>query len=252
MKRVLSIDQDYFQDITKEQIQLYPDGIETSPEISLLTWAMRYTNMYPNFNPDEIKINDDLWFHMCSIIDHQYCCDKTIPVRIALSHADCYRFIKEIFPDEVQLQLFNVDMHHDMFNNNKELDCGNWINFVMREYDVELSWFNRDVSLEGYGIYKGKSDVRMYTDDLSPLDHMTFDAIFICRSDPWIPPHLDERFIGFSRRLLGGSRTMKNITYSPSQEALRPRTQYQDAADLLEGKISELRIGKRGIKYGSN
>lgn len=237
----MSIDWDYFQDVTKDQIRDYPDGHETMPTVNNIVWALRYSKTYPNFNPEDITINHNLYTHMCDIIRTQCRKHKGMPVCIALSHAYCYRFIKNLFPDEDDIELYNVDMHHDLFNDNKELDCGNWIHFVMRDYNTEVFWFNRDVSVEAYKLPKNRKDIRMYPDDLSLCDGVDFDAIFVCRSDPWIPPHLDEFFIGNLKFIFGNK---KYRTYIPSQEALEPRD-YKSLIRLFDDQMDKLMKGRK-------
>ena len=42
IKRILSIDFDYFLQATKEALKSFPDGIDRSTELSTLIWASHY------------------------------------------------------------------------------------------------------------------------------------------------------------------------------------------------------------------
>ena len=39
---ILSIDFDYFQNVTKDKIHLYPDGIDLGTTLSEITWGCKY------------------------------------------------------------------------------------------------------------------------------------------------------------------------------------------------------------------
>lgn len=240
IKKVLSIDWDYFQNVTKKQIDEYPDGIETIGELNIIVWATRYSNMHPNFDPKEIRINQELYSTMLSIIRNQ---NKTIPAMISESHSDCYRLICQKFDTGIDtIQLYNVDLHHDMFNDNEELDCGNWINHVSKEFDTEVSWFNRSVSLEAYKISK-KNGMRMYTDSLDEIKDMQFDAIFLCKSSAWIPPHLDEFFRHMGSAIID---VCENTSVDKGRKVLDLRP-YEMTTRLLDSKLDKIILKKARV-----
>ena len=231
IKRVLSIDWDYFQDVTKKQIINYPDGNETLGELNNLVWAVRYSDMYPNFDPREISINKKLYDEMMNIIKFQ---TKGTPARIAESHAQCYNFIKYEFNPGDIIELYNVDLHHDLFNDNEEeMNCGNWILYLMKSYEVYLSWFNRSVSLEAYKLSKKNKDMRMYTDSLDEIKHTLFDAVFLCRSGAWIPPHLDPMFEKMGNVIASRCKTR----FVPDRDVLLPRSVCENMITVLNGHV---------------
>ena len=98
--------------------------------------------------------------------------------------------------------LVNVDMHHDMFNANKQLDCGNWLGYIRQEYNHDGIWIANPVSADMYGLTDDdlpETSRRKRLGELIPtstkiIQDEQFDLIFLCRSDNWLPPHLDERF----------------------------------------------------------
>lgn len=102
--------------------------------------------------------------------------------------------------EDDELRLVNVDMHHDIVNNNEELDCGNWISHLLQEYDMGLTWVANPVSLEMFGLDKDRKENRAFRGivqkNLSKIEekNYVFDGIFLCRSDIWTPPHLDNAF----------------------------------------------------------
>ena len=90
-------------------------------------------------------------------------------------------------------EVVNVDMHHDMFNNGDEVDCGNWATHILQDIEnCKVTWIANPVSIEAYGTKPALEGNTYY--DLSVLKDKQFDLIFICRSDSWLPPHLDKEF----------------------------------------------------------
>lgn len=241
VKKVLSIDWDYFQDVTKKQICNYPDGMETLGELNNLVWAVRYSDMYPDFNPYDVKINDKLFDDMIAIIKNQ---KKGIPARIAESHMQCYHFVRYEFNPGDPIELYNIDMHHDLFNDNKDLDCGNWILHLMKPYEVYLSWFNRSVSLDAYKLPKKHKNIRMYTDSLDEIRNMQFDGIFLCKSGAWIPPHLDLSFITMANAIADKCKTR----FIPDRDVLLPRSACEDMITVLNGHMKNYNETRRKKK----
>lgn len=181
---ILSIDFDFFQYPTKEELLNYPDGVDLPSDISEITWSMHRRNTkdvqfdYRNFR----KIID--------IITEQKPC---VPVQIVNSHIHAYNFIKSIY-DSTPLTVYNIDYHHDLFNNNEKLDCGNWLRFVKKDFNANIRWITKKNSIDTYGIEKDIVKKCHIAFGLNELENIQFDAIFICRSDPWTPPQFDKHF----------------------------------------------------------
>jgi len=119
---------------------------------------------------------------------------------IAQSHVHAYDFVHDIVSEDDELRLVNVDMHHDIVNDNEKLDCGNWISHLLKEYDMGLTWVANPVSLEMFGLDKDRKENRAFRGivqkNLSKIEekNYAFDGVFLCRSDIWTPPHLDSVF----------------------------------------------------------
>lgn len=196
MFKVLSIDYDYFINVTERCVRQFPDGIDTkNTELNELIWGTHYSCIRWL---EDININKYLIKHIKQILSNQ---NPNIPVLISESHVYIYDFILKYWNKHDDIGLVNIDFHHDMFNDNETLDCGNWIKHIMQEVvtrnaKIYIKWIARQESLNTFNInideYKELS--KIISTDLSIIDDKLFDIIFLCRSDPWSPPHLDKHF----------------------------------------------------------
>ena len=221
--KILSIDYDFFQDATAtEQVMLYPDGHDfTKAEMRNFIWGRHYSN------PDElmkIQINKKLIAEMLLILSKQ---NKDIPVIIRNSHVFAYQtamFLHEA--TQIKPDVYNIDMHHDMFNEGGmkgKVDCGNWLLTAKTEgYVNNITWIGRTASKElcPVNALSVKPDMIIY-DDLNLIKDMKFDAIFMCRSDMWTPPHLDEHF---HQLLTFCKKHFKNIDIENDIKEPRPKS----------------------------
>lgn len=188
--KVLSIDFDFFQKVNKETIRnCYPDGLDVPTYVSCITWAGRYA--YSGKELSKVKADTDKLSEIEQIIGNMR---YTSPVMVCNSHKYCYQFIKDNYDTSKfdGVELVNIDMHHDLFNNNPDLDCGNWISHVKEEIPCEVTWIANPISKSVYGM---KEDVfSCVKENFSEIEDKTFDILFLCRSDTWTPPHLDKHF----------------------------------------------------------
>lgn len=224
--RVLSIDFDVFTDLpSKDYLQLYPDGIDVSTEISTIIWANAYANLpqTPSIKVQDIDCRKD---QIDALYDLLQTCETDTPILITNSHVHCYDWILKHLPEDMSLHLTNLDMHHDILNDNETLDCGNWIHHVKEAVSkFQLTWVTHPFSKEIYGL-QNDSFASVLT-DIKDLPQEPFDLIFLCRSDPWLPPHLDHYFqdcIEFLRW------NFSNILIEPSVK--NPRD-YQSATESI-------------------
>jgi len=196
IKTILSIDFDYFQDVTPELLREYPDGIDVSTELSTVIWSSKYC-----FNGKRLKeikpLSEELRL-LKKLIKAQ---DPHTKILISQSHKDIYKWIHDNVAVGEKMCLINIDMHHDMFNENKQLDCGNWVKFIMNEYGREnmgFKWIANPVSFEMYGFEKNEEESKLFHSyigtSINDIGIEKFDMIFLCRSDAWLPPHLDDDF----------------------------------------------------------
>ena len=194
---ILSIDWDYFINATmSERCSLFPDGgNENIPSVIQNTvWSGYYrTDSLKNIETDTQAIQKI-----------KRCLRKSWDsvFMIADSHRHAYDFIKSIMVhmNRESVNVVNVDYHHDIYNNGEEVDCGNWLRKIMNDYsdtDSSFTWIAREDSDEsgfcfdesvsdGDGLIKGL--------DIDYIFEYDWDAVFICKSGMWSPPHLDKKF----------------------------------------------------------
>jgi hypothetical protein len=240
---ILSIDFDFFQDVSKGTMsRYYPDSIDLGTEISKFVWAGYYANPNSSKHLEKVGILYKEYNTLKEILMNNT--SKNIPILIANSHFNIYKFIHENYDKaknkDKKINLINIDMHHDMFNNNKNLDCGNWLNYIIKEYGknnenhetnnnkLNVQWIANPISYDCYNLNeeieniilnqeeqkeqepkekksKELKNIKRYKkltalEQLENLnqkiikDNYKFDLIFLCRSDTWLPPHLDKYF----------------------------------------------------------
>lgn len=188
---ILSIDFDYFQDVDSKTLMMhYPDGIDLPEELSRFIWASHYANPYAEKELLNVKIKQDKLDELMSYIKT---INNKIPVMIAASHVKIYNFIHDHYNINDNLNIINIDMHHDMFDAAPDkIHCGNWLKVIKSEYKtVNTTWICNPVSLENMN----KPDINTIIDDLTGIKNIDFDMIFLCRSDNWTAPHLDKYFV---------------------------------------------------------
>lgn len=199
---VLSIDFDFFQNVSEDVIlNCYPDGIDLPTAITMPTWASHYANpevekQLLTVTPRTNEINT-----LKDIINSN--CSKETSFMAANSHVHVYEFIKNLVKENQpeKLNIVNIDMHHDCFNDNEKVDCGNWISHIVKNFDnCSIQWIANPISKDAYGL--GKKEFDFIKTDFKSIEKMKFDAVFLCRSDTWLPPHLDNYFDDFLYELV--------------------------------------------------
>lgn len=193
--RILSIDFDYFQIVEPETVQMdYPDGLDLSPAVSAACWSSHYGNK----NIESVSVNEDEINALLRLLEKQ---DSVKECMIACSHVAIYDFIQEKLQNNEPLGIYNIDMHHDMFNKNPNVDCGNWIGHLQKEHpNTAIKWVCNPISEECYGLDKRFEKYLLHS--VTDIDENHFDFIFLCRSDNWLPPHLDSKFDDLSEFLI--------------------------------------------------
>lgn len=189
---VLSIDFDYFQEIPRDTLPAFPDGIDLPLQLSNLVWASRYMCYAEQFQ--KVLFDKENFSLLKEILAKQ---SSNTPVIIASSHKEAYKFIHYINGNrkDGRVSLTNVDLHHDLDNGNKELDCGNWIGFLLKEHLLyNFTWVTKPLSQQVYGLSDDDMNGFHAHFDLSKISNTKFDAIFICKSNPWVLPDFDPYF----------------------------------------------------------
>lgn len=274
--KILSIDMDFFQDVSADTVaQYYPDGYDAEPGLSTVIWSHRYA--HPEFEKvkDSITCPKDK-FNL--LVDGVLSSQKAaVPVQIAQSHKHAYSFIASLLathsnllnidPNDIHLELVNIDMHHDMFvsdstfaanDNDILIHCGNWVNHIFKMHsNTEYTWIHHPASLELMDIEKeiygnpNSPQINMICNDLMSIVDTQFDGIFLCRSDTWFPPHLDEYFdklIGFLVMICSHESSIENSVRVPRdyqhQVNLYKKAQ-QEMSKFLDREIRPISEGGR-------
>lgn len=203
--KILSIDFDYFIDATREQRdKMFPGGIDAPVEASMGMWAERYINFkeltFMDLNTIEL-------IHVVMALSSSAYFNGKVPVYITNSHKYAYYMTEELFHDERSVEIFNLDFHDDIYMsaNFGQVCCGNWVYQLLkvreqRGLKTQYHWIRQEDSLmvpDMIDMYKG---IEYEFDDV--WDHK-FDAVILCRSDEWTPPHLDHGF-----------KSLRDIIYS--------------------------------------
>lgn len=192
MKKFLSIDYDYFQKVSKDILkECYPDGIDLPTSTSNIVWGSRYASFDEKLRQAEVN-----WEEIEEIQAVFLNQPKDIPVMVAQSHVNAYDFVLSHSKQNEKIVLVNVDMHHDYFNDNEQLDCGNWIRKLheLKGEKLKWRWIANPVGLDSYGF--NREEIKgVISETVGSISEKQFDGIFLCRSDQWSPPHLDAGFM---------------------------------------------------------
>ena len=223
MKRVtvLSIDFDFFQKVDKDTlVTCYPDGVDVSTQLSKFTWAGYYVNLNTAKKLADVKVDEDKLNQMKDIISK---CENVEFVKVANSHFHIYSFIQDLMSEYKSsfLDVINVDMHHDLMNKNINVDCGNWLGRIAEEYDTRIKWIANPISKEMFGLTDDRFS--MISTDLGIINPKKIDAIFLCRSDNWTPPHLDKDFDSLYQHITDTFVGCSNADVRAEQGIMKPR-----------------------------
>lgn len=190
--RVLSIDFDYFLRANDPKAwRYYPDsGCEFNPEIQKVIWITQYASAIAH-GDDLTKLfglDNEALQKLEDFLRNKCTAKKYL---IAESHSCAHKFIKDISREAGKpVEVFNIDHHSDTYTDG-ELNCGNWLKLLLKKNIVTSAIWCRDI--EKQDPYMDERVQRM--DDLDAcLNSGPFDAVFLCRSGGWVPPHLDNKF----------------------------------------------------------
>lgn len=194
---VLSLDWDYFVSASVyERMNLFPDGgnENLSSLIGNMVWSSHYCS------DDLVKIKTDS--KAIRTVKKILKMPETghYGFQIMDSHKYAYDFIMESCNEYGydSINLVNVDYHHDVYSNGTEVDCGNWLEKIIKKFDDSDSMFTwvarRDSDMnQGQSLDDCHHGLEC-TFDLDILEEYNWDIVFICRSAMWSPPHLDRNF----------------------------------------------------------
>jgi len=196
MFNVLSIDWDYFIDADGEyRVRHFPDiPNENYPKsIQDAIWTSRYAE-------DDTLLRVGIKSSIYELVERL---DYIPYVCVCDSHKYAYIFgVQRLLETkEKQFNFLNIDFHSDCREDYGKLDCGNWYSFLMKEYRGKWAWVGWPDSYK-----ENKSRKLHFTDvlDIDAIDRTTWDMLFICRSDMWSLPHLDNEFTHIFKPLIEG------------------------------------------------
>lgn len=182
MYKILSIDWDYFIDATiEERIRLFPDGNDYNSVLESVIWQTHY-------HTDDVKnigINKKSYSFFSSLVMQQY----FKAACLCNQHRQCYNFVTQILGlnKNAEIEIVNVDFHHDVYDSALgNVNSGNWLYYLMQEYKhMRVKWVKCKTS------DRGNAKVKLTTCAETTLKP-DFDALFVCRSGLYAPPHLDK------------------------------------------------------------
>lgn len=121
--------------------------------------------------------------------------DKTSPIYIAYSHS----FIKDYLQYDYDLNIVNIDHHHDIFYDEKDKECklqdctcANWVKYFYDQGQLKnYTWVHNDNSFDP------NFEVNFKYNKI-PFKEFEFansyDKYFICLSPEWVPPYYHSLF----------------------------------------------------------
>ena len=199
MLNVLSIDWDYFINANGQwRYDHFPDIPNENYAQSLqdAIWASRYAEddelLKVGINP----LAYDIAYALEDMEDIPY-------IVVCDSHKWAYTFTVQRLQEtgNKQVNLFNIDFHSDCRNNIKTLDCGNWLSLLINEYRGKWQWLGWKDSYKGDKPRKLKFLTGF---NMSMITETKWDLVFICRSNMWSLPHLDEVFTDVFQPVVDG------------------------------------------------
>ena len=233
---ILSLDFDYFLKFDNDDTSVlseFPDGTESFLQYNDAVWATHLAHKEVEDKIKTVKCNEDELAKVSVFLND---CKANIPVMIANSHVHIYDFILSHAKPGQELRILNLDFHHDAYTALQELNCGNWVLKLKERISnpVVYQWITSDNGwncAEGsiprfvQGAYRFKT----FKDYLSWNKEYKPDLIFLCRSDLWVPPHLDVYFDILMRFM---ASHFNNVT--GEQRITKPRDLSKEIAKLRE------------------
>ena len=154
---VLSIDFDYFQNVSKDVLMnCYPAGLDLSTELSIFTWSGYYNNPKSAKELQKVEILEDELNHLKKLLLSDRISDDA-DVMITNSHVFIYELIHNCMERNDHYKdicCINIDLHHDFVNGSEDVDCGNWISHLYKDYGdhFKFDWVVNPISREMFGL----------------------------------------------------------------------------------------------------
>ena len=233
---ILSLDFDYFLKFENDDTSVlseFPDGTEAFLSYSDTIWATHLAHKEVEDKINTVKCNEDELANVLFFLNGFY---ADIPVMIANSHVHIYDYILANAKPGQELRILNLDFHHDAYNTSQELNCGNWV-LKLKERTSNPVVYQWVTSENGWNCAKGTIPCfvkeayrfKMFGEYLSCNKDYNPDLIFLCRSDVWVPPHLD---VYFDMLMRFAAAHFNNVT--GEQRITKPRDLSKEIAKLRE------------------
>lgn len=194
---ILTIDFDFFQLASADIfVSAFPHAFDLEPDMSASVWGRQLALHAGKL--EEVSLYTEKLDQLKGILLSQ---PPDTPVLTAQSHLRAYSFILDLLDgqdltDRGQVTIYNIDMHHDIYNESSDLNCGNWLGRLRQDAlaGMDVVWIANPASRDLQAASVISADLIM--DDLSVLMDRRFSGIFLCRSDSWLHPKFDADFSG--------------------------------------------------------
>jgi hypothetical protein len=200
--RVLSVDWDFF---IEENPNLDWGHNEGSGLFYDTVWHLRRSRIHEG--PDgPILEKVDLTKLAPFVGDEAFLIGRSIAwATYQIGVADSHLHILEMIGDRRDLEIINIDAHHDIYYHDSagdKPDCGNWGSALIQQGRVRSwrqiypMWRQKwpENSLPREFVRKHKVKLRVEYNDEPLFTWKSADLVFLCRSSCWTPPEYDERF----------------------------------------------------------
>lgn len=218
MKKMLSIDMDYFVDVTFQvRREWFPKGLDLTPEMAMGCWLEAFAKgVHEGFDFKQVKMDKKQLRKLYKVLDAIPGKTEKIPVWVTSSHTMGYYAAQRFRGEDVRI--YNIDYHDDMINETEYLGCGNWLGFLKEEWEfdgnaIQVLWYAPNNDFRKHIFKIGDKDPmnavldRMHkVDALDALVGEPFDFILLCRSDEYVPPTLDGEMMKLMEKFMGDDR----------------------------------------------
>lgn len=218
MKKILSIDMDYFVDASFQvRKEWFPKGLDLTPEMAMGCWLEAFARgAHEGFDFNKIKMDKKQLEKLHKILDAIPQGEDKIPVWITSSHTMGYYAAQRFKGEDVRI--CNIDYHDDMVNETEYLGCGNWLSFLKEEWEsdgnsLQIIWYapNNDFRKHIFNVSE-KDPMNLILDKIHKVDALDkligepFDFVLLCRSDEYVPPILDSELLKLMERLMNDEK----------------------------------------------
>lgn len=215
LKHFFSFDWDYFINASKEVMEDLVPAAQWVPRLEdgcREEWIQMY-RIHPELKGLK-TIPEDLntLFGTGRQIFHQS--------YVGQKHVEIFDFISGRTMYEEKFVLFNFDHHHDCFMGSSKVDSSNWLRILkdirpnMTVYwvtDRQAQQFFEGSKIITQTYFRENGNIARMKPEIFFTQSANLYYGFLCKSDPWTPPHLNYKFRQFATDLMRRSgRTIVN------------------------------------------